>query len=525
MDDHKQRGRRLIAKNTIFNLVGQVLPMVIGVLTIPYIVRGLGAAQYGILSIAMMLLGYFNIFDLGLGRATVKFVAENLDPENAHKVPELIWTSLSLLVGLGIIGGTLSALFVPVSVTHFFKMPYELAGQARIALFVLCASMPIVLGNNALRGVLEATQRFDLVNYVKVPSSVVFYLAAALAIPFGAHVAAIVCLLVAVRLVSTFAYLFLCFRTIPGLRSSFRVSRASLGPLATFGGWIMITNVTGPVFGYIERFMIASLLSVSLLTFYSAPYELVSKLLIFPMSVVPSLFPYFSYHGSRKSSEVSEMTSRTLKYLLLLLTPPVAIFLFFAKDIMQLWLGPQFAQASTVVLQLTTLFCFVSAFAYVPYTSVQALGRPDLKAILDLIALPTYGVVAWWLIKHDGINGAAFAKLIVTVADCAILFMFAFKLKAFSLRDCVSGPLFRAIAVSGLLLALIFSVHTMHLKLLLSVPLVILCFVVYVLTFWVFAIDHEDRTTIYALRQRAAGILTRRHAAPVLQITPDNTAV
>jgi hypothetical protein len=144
---------------------------------------------------------------------------------------------------------------------------------------------------------------------------------------------------------------------------------------------------------------------------------------------------------------------------------------------------------------------------------------------LDLIALPTYGVVAWWLIKHDGINGAAFAKLIVTVADCAILFMFAFKLKAFSLRDCVSGPLFRAIAVSGLLLALVFSVHTMHLKLLLSVPLVILCFVVYVLTFWVFAIDHEDRTTIYALRQRAAGILTRRHAAPVLQITPDNTAV
>src|SRR6267154_2437773 len=188
MDDHKQRGRRLIAKNTIFNLVGQVLPMAIGVLTIPYIVRGLGAAQYGILSIAMMLLGYFNIFDLGLGRATVKFVAENLDPENAHKVPELIWTSLSLLVGLGIIGGTLSALFVPVSVTHFFKMPYELAGQARIALFVLCASMPIVLGNNALRGVLEATERFDLVNYVKVPSSVVFYLAAALAIPFGAHV-------------------------------------------------------------------------------------------------------------------------------------------------------------------------------------------------------------------------------------------------------------------------------------------------------------------------------------------------
>jgi len=524
MDDHKQRGRRLIAKNTIFNLVGQVLPMAIGVLTIPYIVRGLGTAQYGILSIAMMLLGYFNIFDLGLGRATVKFVAENLDPENIHKVPELIWTSLALLVGLGIIGAALSALFVPVSVTHFFKMPHELAGQARIALFVLCASMPVVLGNNALRGVLEATQRFDLVNYVKVPSSVLFYLAAALAIPFGAHVAAIVCLLVAVRLVSTLAYLFLCFRTIPGLRSSFRVSRASLGPLATFGGWIMVTNVTGPVFGYIERFMIASLLSVSMLTFYSAPYELVSKLLIFPMSVVPSLFPYFSYHGNRKSSEVSEMTSRTLKYLLLVLTPPVAIFIFFARDIMQLWLGPQFAQASTVVLQLTTLICFVSAFAYVPYTSVQALGRPDLKAILDLIALPTYCVVAWWLIKHDGINGAAFAKLVVTVADCAILFMFALKLRAFSLRDCFSGPLFRAASVSAALFALVFAVESVHLKLLFAVPLIIMCFLGYVLMFWIFAVDTDDRTVLRGLRERVLALLARRRSVPAMPFAENDAA-
>jgi len=525
MDDHKQRGRRLIAKNSIFNLAGQVLPMAVGVLTIPYIVRGLGTAQYGILSIATMLLGYFNIFDLGLSRATVKFVAENLDPENLHKVPALIWTSLSLLVGLGIVGGVVAALFVPISVTHLFKMPAELAGEARIALFVLCASMPVMLGNNALRGVLEATQRFDLVNYVKVPSSVLFYLAAALAIPFGWHVAAIVSLLVAIRLISTLAYLFLCFRTIPGLGSRFRVSRASLGPLATFGGWVMVTNITGPVFGYLERFMIASLLSVSMLTFYSAPYELVSKLLIFPMSVVPSLFPYFSYHGSRKSSEVSDVTSRTLKYLFLVLTPPAAVFIFFAKDIMHLWLGPQFALESTLVLQLTTLVFFLNAFAFVPFTSVQALGRPDLKAILDLAAIPVYSAAAWWLIKHQGINGAALAKLLLAAFDCAVLYIFASKLKAFSLRDCISGPLFRAILVSGGLLALVLGVASIHMKLLLAVPLIVLCFVCYAFVFWILAVDAEDRTTIYGLRQRAFAILRGRRATPAMQITGNDAAL
>src|SRR5260370_42304693 len=114
----------------------------------------------------MMLFGYLKVFGLGLGWASVKFVAENLDPENIHKVPELIWTSLSLLVGLGIIGAAVAAIFVPISVTHLFKMPAELAGQARIALYVPRAPMPLMLGKNDLGCVPEPPQPFYLVNCI-----------------------------------------------------------------------------------------------------------------------------------------------------------------------------------------------------------------------------------------------------------------------------------------------------------------------------------------------------------------------
>ena len=523
MQSQPERGRRVIAKNTAFNLLGQVLPMAVGVLTIPYIVHGLGTAQYGILSIATMVLGYFNIFDLGLSRATVKFVAENLDPENIHKVPELIWTSLSLLIALGVLFGAIAAIFVPMSVTHVFKMPPELASDARFALFVLCISMPIMLGNNALRGVLEAAQRFDLVNYVRVPSSVLFYAVAALAIPFGAHVGAIVCLLVGIRFTSTFVYLAFCFRVIPEMKL-FRVSRASLKPLATFGGWVMFTNISGPAFAYLERFMIASLLSVSMLAFYSTPYELVSKLLIFPTSVVPSLFPYFSYHGTKRSSEVADVTSRTLKYLFLVLTPPAAVFIFFAREIMQLWLGPQFALQSTAVLQITTVVFFLNAFAYIPFTSVQALGRPDLKAILDFVALPTYAGVAWWLIQAGGINGAACAKLFITSVDTFVLYLFASRLKAFSIRDCVSGSVLRVILSSAGLFVSIFLVHSLHLKLLFAAFLVLLCFAGYALVFWVFALDESDRVTIFSFRERLFSMLPGRRSAPPVPVIVNEAA-
>lgn len=64
----------LLARNTLLNLVGHLVPLLAGLATIPYVVRGLGNDGFGILSIAWALLGYFGLFDPGRGRATTKFV-------------------------------------------------------------------------------------------------------------------------------------------------------------------------------------------------------------------------------------------------------------------------------------------------------------------------------------------------------------------------------------------------------------------------------------------------------------------
>jgi O-antigen/teichoic acid export membrane protein len=515
-----QEGKSLLAKNSFFNLLGQILPMLVGVVTIPYIIRGLGVNGYGILSIAFMVLGYFSIFDLGLSRATVKFVAQNLSPDKIHKVPELVWTSLGLLVALGSTGGVLAAGFVPIAVTHFLKMPASFVGEARASLFILCASMPIMLGNDALRGVLEAIQRFDLVNFVKVPGSICFYLFAALAIPFGVKVSGIVLILVLVRLLTAFAYLALCFRALPTLRANFGFSREAIRPLTTFGGWIMVSNITGPISGNIERFLIASGLSVAMLTYYSVPFDLVGKISIFPASIAPALFPYFSYHGEGKGNEVKDVTSRSIKYLLLAMTPVTAVFVFFAKDILQLWIGPQFAAQSAVVMQFVALLFFFNCFAYVPFASVQALGRPELKAILDLVALPIYAIGCWWLMRRMGLNGAALAKLLVTLLDCIVLYFFAWKIKAFHVRDLMSGPLSRAIVASGGLFAAVYLVHSLRTNLMLSGILVTGCSAAYALAFWVVAVDQEDRGTVVRLWKKASPLIKGRseNTAPLVEV-------
>jgi len=495
--------RGLIARNSMLNLLGQILPLLAGVATVPYIVKGLGTNGYGILSIAWMLLGYFGIFDLGLSRATTKFVAQHLDPDQAHSLPGLIWTALSLQLLMGLVGGLVCAALVPLSIDHFFKMPPAWAGEARTSLFILCASVPVLLVNNALKGVLEAAQRFDLSNYVKVPASISFYLAAAVAIPFGLRVSGIVLLLVFCRLAAAVAYFVLCLRVFPDLKRGLSISRQSIRPLAAYGGWVTVSNTAGPLFAYVERFIIATTLSVATLTYYSAPFELVSKVVIFPASVTTALFPVFSYHGNRHGAIVSDMTSRAMKYLLFVMTPIVAVFVFCSKQILQLWLGAEFAHQSAFVLQLLAVSFFVSAFAYIPYTSVQALGRPDWKAILDAAALPVFGVSSWWLTRRFGINGAAEAKLLFAIVDCSFLFVFAWRLKAFSIRDCVSGSLSRALLASLGLIATVFLVECFRPALYVTGFLLAICFVGYAIVFWVIAVDVDDKSVIKAVSRQA----------------------
>lgn len=68
----------LLASNTLWNLAGYGLPLLVAVFAIPLLIKGLGIDRFGILTLAWMVMGYLSLFDLGLGRALTKLVSEKL---------------------------------------------------------------------------------------------------------------------------------------------------------------------------------------------------------------------------------------------------------------------------------------------------------------------------------------------------------------------------------------------------------------------------------------------------------------
>ena len=156
LTEPEQLSGRLLTRNWVLNLAGWIVPLSVALVAIPYVVRGLGTERFGALSIASALLGYFGIFDLGLGRATTKFVAEALARSDPERLPQVVWTSLWIQLLFGAVGTLITLSLVPIAVDRYLKISPTLVAETRTSLYILALCLTIVLIGNALRGVLEA---------------------------------------------------------------------------------------------------------------------------------------------------------------------------------------------------------------------------------------------------------------------------------------------------------------------------------------------------------------------------------
>ena len=86
--DERQHDRR-ITRNIAWNFVGLGTPLILALITIPQLIAVLGAARFGVLTLVWMVVGYFSVFDLGLGRSLTKLVAERIDSEKQDEIPFL----------------------------------------------------------------------------------------------------------------------------------------------------------------------------------------------------------------------------------------------------------------------------------------------------------------------------------------------------------------------------------------------------------------------------------------------------
>ena len=441
----------VLARNALLNLAGLIAPLIVAFVTLPFLIRGLGTERFGLLSIAWLLLTYLS--ELGFGITTTPYAAAAIGAGRTAELAPLVWTTAAFQATIGLVIGVLLAAATPWLVGSVLEIPAALTSEARACFYLLALSLPLLGWGRAFRGLVEAAQRFDLALIVHLPITAGTYVAAAIAAYAGWSVTAVMALIVIARLLALPAYHAAARRALPSvsLRPAFRLER--MREVGTFAGWVAVSTLVSPLLLYLDRFMIGALLSLTAVAFYAAPYEIVARLALIPGAAIGVLFPALSQLSTSDDRHAAEqLAARSATLLFALLAPVIVFLLGAAGDLLNLWLGADYAAQSTTALQILAFGVLINALAHVPYAVLQGHGRPDLPARFHLLELPIQILLAWALITRFGITGAALAWTLRMLIDAALLFGAAQRaafLRAPALRAQLNGAMLMAITLAG----------------------------------------------------------------------------
>ena len=278
------------SKNVIWNLLGQAAPMLAAVISIPILIEQIGTDKFGMVTIAWMLIGYFSLFDFGIGRALTQLLSQRLAEQRHNEILPLIWTGNILMLALGMIAALLLVILCHPIIYEWLKIPADLRQDAAQGLVVIAFAIPLTVFTTGTRGILEAYQEFRAINLLRVPLGILMFAAPVMVLPFSDSLVAIFFALTLTRLATALAFLWLCAKKIPNFWT-ISFARAEVSILFGFGGWMTVSNVISPIMVQMDRFFIGTMLTISAVAYYTTPYEVIIKMLVLPAAIAGVAFP------------------------------------------------------------------------------------------------------------------------------------------------------------------------------------------------------------------------------------------
>lgn len=475
VEGRNMTGSKVLLSNMGWNLGGNVLPFLLAFFAVPPLIARLGVDRFGLLTIIWMAIGYLGLFDFGLGRAVTKLVAERLGTQRAEEIPDLFFTAIIVTAALGALAAICVLCSASFCVNHVLNVPEKIRKDAIDAFQLMGCTVPVVIVSVALTGVLGAMQRFKFIALVRTGTGSINFLGPLVAIFWSKTLLAATVALAIGRLLGLIANAMYSWR-IRELRSSRpKIRTTHLRELFSFGGWITVSNVIGPLMDNLDRFIIGSVLTISAVAYYTTPFDLVSRISIVPGAIITVLFPAFSHLINNDQEKSGVLFREAVSIACPIMSIAVMGVVLFAPDFLRFWLGYEFALRSTPVMRVLAIGLFFNTLAYFPYAFLQGAGRPDWTAKLHLVELPLYYLVLWYLLKNFGIVGAAVAWLFRVALDASVIYLLTGKIVS-SVRRISRGVLVVLFAEASFFVMLMW-LENVFLKIAIFVAALLVCMI------------------------------------------------
>lgn len=392
-------------RDTLGILGTRVAWSAMGVISGVILARWLGPHDRGLLALVLLVPStVLTLVKLGVSQATIFFINRKEAGVDAVASNSL-WLALAL--------GTLSALLVWT--LRDSLLATILADIPPWALVLALLRVPMLLLDNYLYSILQATGRFGVYNRRLLQSEALrLLLVAVFVMGFGLGLPAAVVIYTVIGAVNIAWLLWSMRRTV---RFSAALDLPLLRRMLSFGVRSYVQVVTAHLLLRIDVYMVQAYLGPAETAFYALALHFTELVLELPQAIGLVLYPKLA---SLPEEEVHRLTAQTCRRTLMATIPAALGLALFGPWIIRLWYGEPYAPAGAPLPWAAVGVAMMSVFVIITrnFTSRQ---KQRVNTVAGLLALVLNVALNVHLIPTYGIVGASMATAIAYTGACVVL--------------------------------------------------------------------------------------------------------
>ncbi len=396
--------------------------ILVGVFLSPFILHRLGDTAFGIWVLIFSVTGYYGIFDFGIRSSIIRYVSKYTATRDLDEVSRLINTAMFTYTCVG----ALSMLITLVGcqyVDRWFHIAPGFQSTARWLLLLVGGSVALGFPLGMFGGMLEGLQKFYILNWTNIVSSLVRVVLIVFYLNRGAGLLTVALITVGLPLLASFVRAAVALRSLP-VRFTWRyVDRNAFRDMAHYSGITFMIIVGSRLRFKTDALVIGTFLSSAAITYFYAG----SRLIDYAGDVLVGLAQIFVPMSSQSDAagnmdrlrKIFVAGNRACAFTAL---PIMAVFIILGKSIIEVWVGKKYVEQGYPVLLILTIPYTLMLVQMASARILFGMGKHGKLAVVTLIEGAANLILSILLVRPYGIIGDALGTAI-PLAGTFLLFM------------------------------------------------------------------------------------------------------
>ena len=380
----------------------------IGLVLMPFTVRHLGAADYGLWMLVASLTYYLQLLDLGYGSGLVRQVTDADAHNDVERVNRILSTFVGVYAAIGVAAAVGVAVLIFLVLPHFPRIAPEQLPTAQAVLAITGLRAVVGFPMSVFGAVTNARQRFALNNSVAIVLALANAGITVGVLSSGHGLVALVAATTGLSLLGYLAYAWTAHQAFPALDIRPRLfDRRIVREVTTFSIYFFMIDIAVQIGFNLDNVVIAGFLGTAAVAVYAVTLRIADYQRQLCNQFNNLLFPVVVRFGSVGHTDALRDTLVEGTRIALVMVVGVTICVIgFASPLVRAWMGPGFegAIAPLIVLAVTGVVLVGQG----PLGNVLlGTGRHRLVAIVAFLEALTNLVLSVILIRRYGILGVA----------------------------------------------------------------------------------------------------------------------